>query len=124
MESTGSSSIQSTRGRWGEFRQVVIQVSDVRAAVEEIRGRVEHPGNANRERHCSNAERRRGATPHRGSPANGLVRIGEEAVAKRNDALLDEYFTDDYRPDSPVGTFNRDEIKAYFAALREASAIS
>jgi hypothetical protein len=37
----------------------------------------------------------------------------------RNDALLDDYFTDDYALHSPDGTFNRDEIEAYFAALRE-----
>jgi predicted ester cyclase len=53
------------------------------------------------------------------SLANGLVRIGEDAIAKRNDALLDDYYTDDYKLHSPAGDFNRDEIKAYFAALRE-----
>jgi hypothetical protein len=47
------------------------------------------------------------------------VSIGEDAVAKSNDALLDDYFTDDYELHSPAGDFNRDEIKAYFAALRE-----
>src|SRR6476646_8828351 len=59
------------------------------------------------------------ATPDRDSLANGLVSVGEDAVAKSNDALLDDYFTDDYKLHSPAGTFNRDEIKAYFAALRE-----
>ena len=59
------------------------------------------------------------ATPDRDSLADGLVSIGEEAVAKSNDALLDDYFTDDYELHSPAGDFNRDEIKAYFAALRE-----
>ena len=59
------------------------------------------------------------ATPDRDSLANGLVSIGEDAVARRNDALLDEYFTDDYKLHIPAGTFNRDEIKAYFAALRD-----
>jgi predicted ester cyclase len=33
--------------------------------------------------------------------------------------LLDDYYTDDDQLHSPVGDFNRDEIKAYFAALRE-----
>ncbi len=45
--------------------------------------------------------------------------IGEDAIAKSNDALLDGYYTDDYRLHSPAGDFNRDEIKVYFAALRE-----
>jgi predicted ester cyclase len=58
------------------------------------------------------------ATPDRDSLANGLVSIGEEAVARSNDALFYEYFTDDYVLHSPAGAFNRDEIKAYFAALR------
>ncbi len=40
-------------------------------------------------------------------------------MAKSNDALLDEYYTDDYKLHSPAGDFNRDEIKAYFAALRD-----
>jgi predicted SnoaL-like aldol condensation-catalyzing enzyme len=53
------------------------------------------------------------------SLANGLVRIGEDAIAKRNDALLDDYYADEYKLHSPAGDFDRDEIKAYFAALRE-----
>ena len=59
------------------------------------------------------------AVPDRDSLANGLVSIGEDAVAKSNDALLDDYYTDDYKLHSPAGTFNRDEIKSYFAALRD-----
>ena len=59
------------------------------------------------------------ATPDRDSLADGLVSIGEEAVAKSNDALLDDYFTEDYQLHSPAGDFDRDQIKAYFAALRE-----
>ena len=59
------------------------------------------------------------ATPDRKSLADGLVRIGEEAVAKSNDALFYEYYTDDYRLHSPAGDFDREEIRAYFAALRE-----
>ena len=57
--------------------------------------------------------------PDRNSLVNGLVRIGEEAVAKSNDALLYAYYTDDYQLHSPAGDFNRDQIRAYFAALRE-----
>lgn len=59
------------------------------------------------------------ATPDRDSLANGLVRIGEDAVAKSNDALFYEYYTDDYRLHSPAGDFDREELRAYFAALRE-----
>jgi hypothetical protein len=59
------------------------------------------------------------ATPDRESLAAGVVSIGEDAVAGSNDALLDDYFTDDYKLHSPAGEFNRDEIRAYFAALRE-----
>jgi predicted ester cyclase len=57
--------------------------------------------------------------PDRDSVAKGLVTIGEEAVAKSNDALFYDYYTDDYQLHSPAGDFNRDEIKAYFAALRD-----
>ena len=59
------------------------------------------------------------STPDRDSLADGLVRIGEEAVAKSNDVLFYDYFTEDYVLHSPAGAFNRDEIKTYFAALRE-----
>jgi predicted SnoaL-like aldol condensation-catalyzing enzyme len=59
------------------------------------------------------------ARPDRDSLANGLVRIGEDAVAKSNDALFYDYYADDYRLHSPAGDFDREEIRAYFAALRE-----
>ena len=59
------------------------------------------------------------AIPDRDSLANGLVSIGEEAVAKSNDALFYDYYTDDYQLHSPAGNFNRDEIRGYFAALRD-----
>jgi hypothetical protein len=58
-------------------------------------------------------------TPNRESLANGLVVIGEEAVAKSNDGLFYDYYTDDYQLHSPAGQFNREEIRTYFAALRE-----
>ena len=59
------------------------------------------------------------STPDRGSLAEGLVVIGEEAVAKSNDGLFYDYYTADYQLHSPAGQFNREEIRAYFAALRE-----
>ena len=52
------------------------------------------------------------ATPDRDSLANGLVRIGGDAVAKSNDALFYDYYTDDYQLHSPAGDFNREEIRA------------
>ena len=58
------------------------------------------------------------STPDRESLAAGLVLIGEEAVAKSNDGLFYDYYTDDYQLHSPAGQFNREEIRAYFAALR------
>jgi len=57
-------------------------------------------------------------TPDRDSLAGGLVRIGEEAVAKSNDALFYDYFTADYVLHSPAGEFDREDLRAYFAALR------
>lgn len=57
--------------------------------------------------------------PDRDSLASGLVNIGEEAVAKSNDALFYDYYTADYQLHSPAGNFNRDEIRGYFAALRD-----
>ncbi len=39
-------------------------------------------------------------------------------LLRRVNALLDNYFADNYRLHSPAGDFNRAEIKAYFSALR------
>jgi hypothetical protein len=64
------------------------------------------------------------AIPDRDSLASGLVNIGEEAVAKSNDALFYDYYTADYQLHSPAGNFNRDEIRGYFAALRDSSPTS
>jgi predicted ester cyclase len=58
-------------------------------------------------------------TPDRESLASGIVHIGEEAVAKSNDRLFYDYFTADYVLHSPAGEFSREEIRGYFAALRE-----
>src|SRR5437016_7982216 len=52
------------------------------------------------------------STPDRGSLAEGLVVIGEEAVAKSNDGLFYDYYTADYQLHSPAGQFNREEIRA------------
>lgn len=58
------------------------------------------------------------AQPDRQALTQGLLRIGEDAIAESNDDLLDAYFTEDYVLHSPAGEMNRDQIKAYFAALR------
>jgi predicted ester cyclase len=58
------------------------------------------------------------AQPNRQALAEGLVRIGEDGIARSNDDLLDGYFTHDYVLHSPAGEMTREEIKAYFAALR------
>ena len=42
------------------------------------------------------------APPDRDSLANGLVSIGEDAIATSTDALLDDYYTDDYKLHSPA----------------------
>ena len=57
--------------------------------------------------------------PDRDSLIKGLVTIGREAVVKSNDELFYDYFTEDYVLHSPAGEFNREEIRSYFAALRE-----
>ena len=59
------------------------------------------------------------ATPDEDSLVEGLVTIGERAVAQSDDELFYAYYTDDYQLHSPAGDFNRDRIRAYFAALRE-----
>ena len=69
-------------------------------------------------RTCLRTPHRDVSTPDRGSLAEGLVVIGEEAVAKSNDRLFYDYYTEDYQLHSPAGQFNREEIRAYFAALR------
>ena len=59
------------------------------------------------------------AIPDREGLASGLVSIGEAAVAASNDELFHRYYTDDYILHSPAGHFNREEIRGYFAALRD-----
>ncbi|GLK80087.1 ester cyclase [Methylopila turkensis] len=54
--------------------------------------------------------------------AAGLIRIGEDAIARENDAALDAYFAPDFVIHSPGGDLPYGELKAYFAALRAAFA--
>jgi hypothetical protein len=52
--------------------------------------------------------------------AEPLIRIGEVAIAKENDAALDAYFSPDFQFHGPAGDMSYGQLKAYFAALRAA----
>lgn len=52
--------------------------------------------------------------------AEPLIRIGEIAIAKENDAALDAYFARDFKFHGAIGDLTSDKLKAYFAALRSA----
>ena len=49
-----------------------------------------------------------------------LISIGEEAIAKENDALLRQYFADDYVFHGPGADLDFEALRAYFASLRDA----
>jgi predicted ester cyclase len=49
-----------------------------------------------------------------------LIRIGEEAIAKENDALLRQYFAPDYVFHGPGADLDYEALRAYFASLRGA----
>ena len=53
-------------------------------------------------------------------PARDLIRIGEEAIAREDDAALRAYFAEDYVFHGPSGALGFDELSAYFASLRAA----
>jgi hypothetical protein len=50
--------------------------------------------------------------------ARGLIRIGDEAIAREDDAKLRDYFAADYIFHGPGGDLGFDELRAYFASLR------
>jgi predicted ester cyclase len=52
--------------------------------------------------------------------AHDLIRIGDEAIARNDDAALRAYFTEDYASHGPGGDLSFDELRAYFASLRAA----
>ena len=52
--------------------------------------------------------------------ARELIRIGDEAIARENDAALRAYFAEDYVFHGPGGDLSFDELRAYFASLRAA----
>ena len=52
--------------------------------------------------------------------AHDLIRIGDEAIAKDDDAKLRAYFAEDYTFHGPGGELGYEELRAYFASLRSA----
>jgi predicted ester cyclase len=52
--------------------------------------------------------------------ARDLLRIGDEAIAREDDAALRAYFAEDYVFHGPGGDLGFDELSAYFASLRAA----
>ena len=52
--------------------------------------------------------------------ARELIRIGDEAIAREDDAKLRAYFAEDYVFHGPGGDLSFDELSAYFASLRAA----
>lgn len=52
--------------------------------------------------------------------ARQLIRVGNEAIVKRNDPMLRAYFTHDYVFHGPAGDRSFDQLSSYFASLRAA----
>jgi predicted ester cyclase len=52
--------------------------------------------------------------------ARDLIRIGDQAIARADDAVLRAYFTDDYVFHAPGADLSFDQLRAYFASLRAA----
>ena len=52
--------------------------------------------------------------------AHGLVRIGEDGIARANDDALDTYFAKGFVFHGPGGDMSYDQLKATFAAIRAA----
>jgi predicted ester cyclase len=52
--------------------------------------------------------------------ARDLIRIGDEAIAREDDAALRAYFAEGYVFHGPGGDLSFDELRAYFASLRAA----
>src|SRR5580693_9432777 len=50
--------------------------------------------------------------------ARELIRIGDEAIAREDDAALRAYFAPDYVFHGPGGDLGFEELRAYFASLR------
>jgi predicted ester cyclase len=54
--------------------------------------------------------------------ARDLIRIGDEAIARADDAALRAYFAEDYVFHSPGRDLSFDQLSGYFASLRAAFA--
>jgi len=54
------------------------------------------------------------------SLARDLIRIGDQAIARADDAALRAYFAEDYVFHRPGGDLSFDQLRAYFASLRAA----
>jgi hypothetical protein len=52
--------------------------------------------------------------------ARELIRIGDEAIAREDDAALRAYFAEDYVFHGPGGDLGFDQLSAYFTSLRAA----
>ena len=52
--------------------------------------------------------------------ARDLIRIGDEAIAREDDAALRAYFSEDYVFHAPGGDLSFDQLSAYFTSLRAA----
>jgi predicted ester cyclase len=52
--------------------------------------------------------------------ARDLIRIGDEAIAREDDAALRAYFSEDYVFHAPGRDLSFDQLSAYFASLRAA----
>lgn len=52
--------------------------------------------------------------------ARDLIRIGDEAIAHENDAMLRDYFAADYVMHLPRVDLDFEALRAYFASLRAA----
>jgi predicted ester cyclase len=52
--------------------------------------------------------------------ARGLIRIGETAIVREDDAALRDYYADGYAFHGPGGDLSLEQLSAYFASLRAA----
>ena len=52
--------------------------------------------------------------------ARGLICIGDEAIAREDDAKLRDYYAEGYVFHGPGGDLGFEELRAYFASLRDA----
>jgi predicted ester cyclase len=52
--------------------------------------------------------------------ARELIHLGDDAIAREDDAALRAYFTEDYVFHGPGGDLSFEELRAFFASLRAA----